>query len=344
MPFGLKSREEMRPPLPRGGRRIARAILAKRPGRRVSLPWIPKAILAKRPNYFFNTVKTSEVRTRQLTHGSERARGDCATETHTARDRASAFVRIPKLVRSILSPPGAIRRARLAVFHNFPDSHAEIHMDIETARFTMIEQQIRTWDVLDQKVLDLLTILKREEFVPEAYRSLAFFDMEIPLPGGESMFAPKLEARLLQELEVKPYEVVLEIGAGSGYMAALLAFQSQHVTSVEILPELQTMASENLARAGCMNVTVSAGDGARGWPAIGEVDIIMVSGSLPLLPTSLLEQLKVGGRLCAVVGDDPAMSAQLVTRTTPTSWESVKMFETSAKPLRNAIHPSRFEF
>ncbi|MGA2552199.1 MAG: protein-L-isoaspartate O-methyltransferase [Burkholderiaceae bacterium] len=217
-------------------------------------------------------------------------------------------------------------------------------MDIETARFNMIEQQIRTWDVLDQNVLDLLTVLKREDFVPPVYRTLAFVDMEIPLPGGESMFAPKLEARLLQELSVKPNEVVLEIGAGSGYMAALFSRQARHVTSVEILPELVTMATQNLARAGCANVTVIEGDGARGWKSVGEVDIIMVSGSLPLIPAEMLEQLKSGGRLCAIVGDAPVMTAEIVTRIGPAGFETVKLFETSAKPLRNALQPVRFEF
>jgi protein-L-isoaspartate(D-aspartate) O-methyltransferase len=217
-------------------------------------------------------------------------------------------------------------------------------MDIETARFNMIEQQIRPWDVLDQRVLDLLGVIRREDFVPTAYRALAFVDMEIPLAGGESMFAPKLEARLLQELEVKPYETVLEIGAGSGYMAALLSRQAQSVLTIEIAPELERMAASNLERAGCTNAQVQAGDGARGWEPAGPVDIIMVSGSLPLVPQSLLDQLKIGGRLCAIVGDAPVMSAEIFTRITSTAWENVKLFETFAKPLRNAVQPSRFEF
>jgi protein-L-isoaspartate(D-aspartate) O-methyltransferase len=217
-------------------------------------------------------------------------------------------------------------------------------MNIEIARLNMIEQQIRTWDVLDQSVLDLLGIVKREGFVDAPYQSLAFVDMELPLPGGEFMFSPKLEARLVQDVAIKPGDVVLEIGTGSGYLAALLASQAQSVTTVEIVPEILEFASKNLERAGIANVTVQLGDGARGWSKIGSVDVLVVSGSLPLVPPSLLAQLKIGGRLWAIVGDDPIMSAQLITRMTDTSWDPVKLFETTAKPLRNAVQPERFEF
>lgn len=222
-------------------------------------------------------------------------------------------------------------------------------MNLEQARFKMIEQQIRPWDVLDPAVLDLLSVVKREDFVPRAYHALAFVDMNIPLPvrnpdQPETMFAPKLEARLLQELALKGHETVLEIGAGSGYMAALLAHKAKSVITVEILPELQAFAAENLSNAGIRNVRVEGGDGVNGWPAAGEVDIIAVSGAVPMLPEGLLRQLRVGGRLTAIVGDAPVMTAQLVTRTAPDRWETTNLFETLAQPLRNAPHPPRFRF
>jgi protein-L-isoaspartate(D-aspartate) O-methyltransferase len=217
-------------------------------------------------------------------------------------------------------------------------------MNIETARFNMIEQQIRPWDVLDQDVLDILALVRREDFVPAAQRSLAFVDTEIPLPGGEFMFAPKLEARILQELMIQPRENALEIGTGSGFMAALLAHQAQRVTTVEIAPALLEFALANLARAQVLNVAVVAGDGARGWPAAGEVDILVVSGSLPVVPDTLLAQLKIGGRLSVIVGQAPAMQAQIITRTGGDSWETRTLFETSVKVLRNAVQPSRFRF
>ena len=222
-------------------------------------------------------------------------------------------------------------------------------MNIEQARFKMIEQQIRTWDVLDPAVLELLAVVKREEFVPRAWHALTFVDMEIPLPvraatQGETMFPPKVEARLLQELALKGHETVLEIGAGSGYMAALLAHKAKSVVTVEILPELQSFAAENLANAGVRNVRVDGGDGVNGWSAAGEVDIIALSGSVPMLPEGLLRQLRVGGRMTAIVGDAPVMTAQLITRTGADSWDKVNLFETMAKPLRNAPHPPRFRF
>lgn len=222
-------------------------------------------------------------------------------------------------------------------------------MNIEQARFNMIEQQIRTWDVLDQDVLDLLAVVKREEFVPVALRALAFIDMELPLPVAdksdpETMFAPKVEARLLQELALKGHETALEIGSGSGYMAALLAHKAKAVVTVEILPELVKFATDNLTHAGVFNVKVEQGDGVNGWPAAGQVDVIAVSGSVPMLPEALLRQLKIGGRMTAIVGDRPVMTAQLITRIDETSWEKINLFETVIKPLRNAPHPPRFKF
>lgn len=229
-------------------------------------------------------------------------------------------------------------------------------MNIEQARFNMIEQQIRTWDVLDPEILELLELVRREEFVPAAYKSLAFADTEIPLPAGANMLTPKFEARILQEAAVKKFENVLEVGAGSGYMAALLAHRARQVTSVEIEPELKALAERNLSQYHISNVNVVLGNGAQGWPApsaAGSVsteaatplyDVIVISGSLPVLPDRFLQQLKVGGRLLAVLGTLPAMTAQLITRTTEIAYSSRTLFETGIAPLRNAITPSTFRF
>jgi protein-L-isoaspartate(D-aspartate) O-methyltransferase len=221
-------------------------------------------------------------------------------------------------------------------------------MNIEQARFNMIEQQIRPWDVLDLDVLNLLMVVKREAYVPTAYKALAFMDTEIPLPCGANMFAPKLEARILQDAAVKKHEHVLEIGAGSGYMAALLAHKARHVTTVEIEPELKALAEKNLAANGVTNATVVLGDGAQGWQGSGAnsapYDVIVISGSLPVLPEAFLKQIKVGGRIIAIVGEAPVMSAELITRTSEVAYNTVKLFETSVKPLRNAATPSHFKF
>ena len=223
------------------------------------------------------------------------------------------------------------------------------HADFERFRFNMIEQQIRPWEVLEPSVLDLLYVVKREDFVPAHLRALAFTDFELPLNldgevTGETMLAPKVEAKLLQELRIHPHEQVLEIGTGSGYMAALAAHKAETVWTVEIDPRLAAFGAANLARAGVHNSHVETGDGARGWAAHAPYDVIIVSGSLPLLPRSLLEQLKVGGRLAAVVGCGPAMSAQIVTRVTNGNYETLPLFETVTKPLRNALQPSAFRF
>lgn len=217
-------------------------------------------------------------------------------------------------------------------------------MNIEQARFNMIEQQIRPWNVLDQDVLDLLLVVKREQFVPDAYKALAFVDTEIPLPGGEAMFTPKIEARLLQEVQVKKHENVLEIGTGSGYMAALLAHKARHVTSVEISPELKSLAEANLARAGVSNVTVELGDGAQGWAKGAPYDVIVISGALEELPEAFLKQVKVGGRIAAIIGQAPVMSAQIITRVSDAAYDTVKVFETNVGQLKVTVKPSRFTF
>ncbi|WP_119154784.1 protein-L-isoaspartate O-methyltransferase family protein [Caldimonas tepidiphila] len=217
-------------------------------------------------------------------------------------------------------------------------------MNIEQARFNMIEQQIRPWDVLDPGVLSLLAVVKREDFVPEAYRSMAFVDMMIPLPGGESMLEPKQEARLLQELDVHKHEKVLEIGAGSGYMAALLAHKAQQVLTLEIHPELAKFAADNLRRAGISNAQVRQADGSRGAQAEGPFDVILASGSVAAVPQVLLDQLKVGGRLATIVGSEPVMRATIVTRTGEREFRSVEVFDTLAPRLHGFQEPTRFRF
>jgi protein-L-isoaspartate(D-aspartate) O-methyltransferase len=206
-------------------------------------------------------------------------------------------------------------------------------MNIEQARFNMIEQQIRPWDVLDPKVLDLLSVIRREDFVPAAYRNLAFADMEIPIGSGQVMLAPRVEARLLQELGIRKTDKVLEVGTGSGYMAALLAANASHVVTVESRPELAEFARQNLDRAGITNVTIESGDGSEGWAHRGPYDAIVVSGSLPELPAALLKQLRVGGRLAAIVGAAPVMEAQLVTCTAEATYHTVNLFETVVPAL-----------
>jgi protein-L-isoaspartate(D-aspartate) O-methyltransferase len=217
-------------------------------------------------------------------------------------------------------------------------------MNIEQARFNMIEQQIRPWDVLDQDVLNLLSIVKRENFVPAAYRNIAFADLEIPLPAGQHMLFPRVEARVLQELAVKKHEIVLEIGAGSGYMAALLGARGRSVTTVEIEPELAQLAEDNLAANGVTNAQVAVGDGARGWNQGETFDIICVSGGLPVMPQEFLDQLKIGGRLAAFVGSAPVMKAQIITRVDEKQFRVADIFETLIGPLKNAAQPSRFKF
>lgn len=216
--------------------------------------------------------------------------------------------------------------------------------DIERARFFMVEQQIRTWEVLDPVVLDLLMRLHREDFVPPAHRALAFADMEIPLGHGEVMLTPKTEARLVQSLGLKDSDSVLEIGTGSGYMTALLAGLGRHVYSVDIVPEFTHSAAAHLAAAGIRNVTLDSGDAARGWDKHGPYDAIVLTGSVPVLPESFQQSLNPGGRLIAVVGEAPVMQTRLVTRGQGGAFSTVALFETCIPPLRNALQPQRFVF
>jgi len=217
-------------------------------------------------------------------------------------------------------------------------------MNVEQARFNMIEQQIRTWEVLDTTVLDLLFEVKREAFVPPAHASLAFADLEIPLGHGETMLQPKVEARIVQELALQPHETVYEVGTGAGYLTALLARRARHVTSAEIHADLLATARANLQRAGIENVTLLEGDSARAPLAESAFDVIVVGGSMPLLPQAFLDRLAVGGRLFAILGDAPVMKAVLVRHPVAGSFQHVELFETMAKPLVNAPQPSRFRF
>jgi protein-L-isoaspartate(D-aspartate) O-methyltransferase len=218
-------------------------------------------------------------------------------------------------------------------------------MDLEQARTNMVEQQIRTWEVLDQDVLDLLYAVPREEFVPPQHRALAFSDLQIPLgEAGQRMWEPKLEARVLQELTISKADRVLEVGTGSGYFTALLAHRAAHVYSVEINPKLAALGRENLAQHGANNVTLEEGDAARGWERHAPYHAIVLTGSTPVLPHELLRELEVGGRLFAIVGEAPVMSARLITCTAPQAYHTIDLFETVVAPLVNAERSARFRF
>jgi len=219
--------------------------------------------------------------------------------------------------------------------------------DVEQARFNMVEQQIRPWDVLDEKVLAALFQVRRELFVPPALRALAFSDLEIPLEINavdtrETMLSPKIEARMAQELQLAPTDAVLEIGTGSGYQAALLAALAQQVTTVEIDSRLVAFAQQNLQLNNVTNVKVETGDGRNGWGTT-EYDAILLTGSVPVVPDGLKYQLRIGGRMVVVVGQAPVMTAYRITRTTAASFEKDSLFETVIKPLRGAS-VSQFKF
>jgi protein-L-isoaspartate(D-aspartate) O-methyltransferase len=217
-------------------------------------------------------------------------------------------------------------------------------MNFEQARFNMIEQQIRTWEVLDPGVLELLSEVKREDFVPPEHREIAFADLEIPLGHGESMMQPKVEARIVQELAPQPHETVYEVGTGSGYLTALLARRARHVTSAEIHGDLKARAEASLRTAGAANVTLIEGDSAAAPLAESAFDLIVLTGSTPILPQSFLDRLKPGGRLFAVVGDQPVMKAILVRQPVVGAFQHAELFETLLKPLVNAPQPPRFRF
>jgi len=222
-------------------------------------------------------------------------------------------------------------------------------MNFELARHNMVEQQIRPWDVLDPAVLETLSAIHREDFVPPAYRSLAFTAMEVPLDvsgvkTGEVMLAPKVEARLLQAARPQPADSVLEIGTGSGYMAALLASHAQRVHSCEVRADLAAFARGNLARAGFSQVTVKHGNGLDELKGAAQFNLIVLSGSVPFVPDIVLQALSAGGRVVAIVGDAPVMTAQLITRTSDTRFTAEPLFETIARPLVGFPHKERFVF
>ncbi len=217
-------------------------------------------------------------------------------------------------------------------------------MELEQARYNMVEQQIRPWDVLDEGVLHLLLSVHREDFVPNAYRAFAFVDMQIPLGQGALMLEPKMEARFLQELQLTGNERVLEVGTGSGYLTALLAKQAQYVFSIDISPEFTRTAGEKLAAHGLANVTLETGDAAQGWIHHAPYDAIVITGSLPVLLPQFAQSLTTGGRMIAVVGDAPAMQVVRVKRLADGTCRTQPLFETVIPPLKHAVQPPRFDF
>lgn len=217
-------------------------------------------------------------------------------------------------------------------------------MDLNQARFNMIEQQVRPWEVLDPQVLALLATVRREDFVPLAQQALAFVDMEIPLGHGQVMLAPRVQARLVQDLALKKTDKVLEIGTGTGFTTALLAHQAAQVLSFEINAELAALAKANLNRAGIDNARVRPADGSQGAAGEGPFDAILLSGSVAEVPQALLEQLAIGGRLAAIVGDEPMMRATVVTRTGQNSFSTVQPWDANAPRLAGFAQPSAFHF
>lgn len=217
-------------------------------------------------------------------------------------------------------------------------------MNFEQARFNMVEQQIRPWNVLDTDVLDLLMAVRREDFVPAAHQALAFADIEIPLGHGATMLNPKIEGHIVQAVQLKKSDKVLEVGSGSGFLTALLATKADHVHSIEIVPELAETARANLAKAGIVNAQVETGDGSRGAVQDGPFDVIVLGGALPSLPNELLDQLKPGGRLFAVVGTAPCQTAQLITCNAPGVFRTESLFETVVPALTNGIRQEHFVF
>lgn len=215
-------------------------------------------------------------------------------------------------------------------------------IDIEQARFNMIEQQVRPWDVLDQRVLDVMSTTPREDFVPEKYRSLAFADINIPLGHAQVMMAPKTEGRLLQVLGVQATDSVLEIGTGSGYLTACLSRLGNHVSSIEIFKEFSEAAAAKLAAHGYRNVTLREGDAANGIDSATRYDVIAVTGSLPVLQQQFHRNLAIGGRLFVIAGIPPVMEALLITRIDERNWSRESLFETSLPPLLHAAQPQRF--
>ena len=216
--------------------------------------------------------------------------------------------------------------------------------DFKQARFNMIEQQVRTWEVLDQRVLDTMSAIPRENFVPQRYRTLAFADTNIPLGNKQVMMAPKVEGRLLQSLSITPQDSILEIGTGSGYLTACLARLGKHVTSIDITPDFTSTAGASLAAEGITNITLETADVANGLNSSAQYDAIAVTGSLPLLQQQFHENLKIGGRLFVITGKLPIMEAMLITRVNQGNWSQECLFETCIPPLEHASRPQGFVF
>ncbi|MCL2644359.1 MAG: protein-L-isoaspartate O-methyltransferase [Betaproteobacteria bacterium] len=217
-------------------------------------------------------------------------------------------------------------------------------MNFELARFNMVEQQIRPWGVVDQGVCQLLMTVRREDYVPPSMRDLAFADIEIPLPCGQVMLKPAIEGRILQAIGTHRVDSVLEVGAGSGYFAALLAANAGQVYAVEIAPELAQLARDNLARNGVSNVSVEEGDASQGWFSHAPYDLIVVSGGLAELPEGLLAQLKPGGRLFAFIGSPPTMRAHVVSSDNKKTVQAPPLFETVVPMLRHITLAPAFSF
>ncbi len=215
---------------------------------------------------------------------------------------------------------------------------------MEQARFNMIEQQIRPCEVLEGRILKLLELVRREDFVPASKKDLAFIDMDIPLGHGAMMWQPKLEARVVQELHLTSGDRVLEVGTGSGYLTALMSTLAKHITSVEIVSELSMFAKQNLQSYRRENITLEVGDAAQGWGNGESYDVIVLTGSTPVLPQAFQNSLNIGGRLFAIVGDAPVMEARLITRVAQDVFTTVNIMEANVAPLQNAQQPKRFEF
>jgi len=217
-------------------------------------------------------------------------------------------------------------------------------MNVEQARFNMIEQQIRPWDVLDTSVLELLSAVQREDFVPAAHQAQAFMDLELPLGGGRSLLAPRVEARLVQDLNLSKRDTVLQVGAATGYVTALLARKAQRVIGLEADAALASQARANLRKAGVNNAEIVQTDGTSGLASQGPFDAILLCGSLAEAPQALLDQLKVGGRLLAILGQEPVMQATLFTRVAASQFSRQELFDTVAARLPGFAEPSRFKF
>lgn len=216
--------------------------------------------------------------------------------------------------------------------------------NLDIARVNMVEQQIRPWNVLNQQVLDLLTVSPRQDYLPEQYRSLAYADIGVPIGNGQTAMPPKVEAHFLQALEIKPGESILEVGTGCGHLTSLLATLGKHVYSVELIPELHELAARNLSAHGITNVTLEIGDASGGWPQHEPYDVIAITGSLPILPDSFRNSLAVGGRMIAILGQSPVMAVKLMQKTGSNHWLERDLFETDVASLHNAQIPKQFAF